>query len=326
MTAEAIRTLSATKHVREFSPHHPPAYRITPGERVRVETLCSASGSIRAGATAASNDELRAKVGWVRGMPMTGPIFVEGAEPGDALAVRIEAIDVADAGWTDVMIGHGAVDDLISVAEVRTFRIVDGAIDFGFGVRLPLTPMIGAIGTAPRDQALDAGIPDAHGGNLDCTLVKAGATLYLPVNVPGALLGLGDLHAAMGDGEVGNAGLEVGGSVTLRCAVVKDHGLPLPMVDTGALVATIASAPTLEHASRDAVQAMVRWIARATELRINDAAMLVSFAGDLRICQVVNTVMTCRLEMPKEVLTALGIQLLEFNCPVHSTLRQTDFA
>jgi amidase len=319
VTTDAIRTLSATRHVREFAPHHPPAYRITPGERVRVETLCSASGSIRVAATAASNDDLRTKVGWVRGMPMTGPIFVEGAAPGDALAVFIEAIDVADTGWTDVMIGRGAVGDLISTAEVRIFQIVDGEIDFGFGVRLPLTPMIGAIGTSPRDQARDSGIPDAHGGNLDCTLVKPGSTLYLPVNVSGALLGLGDLHAVMGDGEVGNAGLEVSGSVTLRCAVVKVHGLPLPLVDTGTLVATIASAPTLEIASSEAVQAMVRWIVRSTDLRINDAAMLVSFAGDLRICQVVNNVMTCRLDMPKDVLTAIGFQFIEFASPVSLT-------
>jgi amidase len=316
VTAEAIRTLSAAKHVREFSPHHAPAYRVAPGEHVRVETRCSASDGIRHGATAASNDELRAKVGWVRGMPMTGPISIDGAEPGDALAVHIEAIDVADVGWTDVMIGRGAVAELITEAEVRTFRIVDGAFDFGFGVRLPLTPMIGAIGTAPRDRAVDAGIPDTHGGNLDCTLVKAGATLYLPVNVPGALLGLGDLHAAMGDGEVGNAGLEVGGSVTLCCDLVQDHALPLPLVDTGALVATIASAPDAERAARDAVQGMVRWIARATELGINDAAMLVSFVGDLRICQVVNGAITCRLEMPQGVLTALGMQRLERACPV----------
>jgi amidase len=120
----------------------------------------------------------------------------------------------------------------------------------------------------------------------------------------------------MGDGEVGNAGLEVGGSVTLQCAVVKDHGLPLPMIDTGTLVATIASAPTLEHASRKAVQAMVRWIVQSTDLQFNDAAMLVSFAGDLRICQVVNNLMTCRMDMPKAVLTAMGIQLFEFASPV----------
>ncbi len=312
MTTEPPRSLSAATHVNAFSPRHAPAYRVAPGERVCVETLCSASGSIRHSATAASNDELRAKVGWVRGMPMTGPIFVDGAEPGDALAVRIDAIDVADVGWTDVMIGRGAVADLITEAEVRIFRIVDGAIDFGFGVQLPLTPMIGAIGTAPRDQALDAGIPDAHGGNLDCTLIKPQSTLYLPVNVPGALLGLGDLHAAMGDGEVGNAGLEVGGSVTLCCAIVQDHGLPLPLVDTGTLVATIASAPNLERASRQAVQAMVRWIAQETDLGINDSAMLVSFAGDLRICQVVNSLMTCRLEMPKDVLESIGIALPAF--------------
>ena len=92
--------------------------------------------------------------------------------------------------------------------------------------------------------------------------------------------------------------------------------MPLPLVDTGTLVATIASAPTLEHASRKAVQAMVRWIVQSTDLQINDAAMLVSFAGDLRICQVVNNLMTSRMDMPKAVLTAMGIQLFEFASPV----------
>ena len=115
----------------------------------------------------------------------------------------IEAIDVAGTGWTDVMIGRGAVDDLISTA-VRIFRIVDGEIDFGFGVRLPLTPMIGAIGTSLKIRR-GTRVFLMRTGNLDCTLVKPGSTLYLPVNVAGALLGLGDLHAAMGDGEVGNA-------------------------------------------------------------------------------------------------------------------------
>ena len=324
MIANAARTLPATRHVKEFSPHHKPAYRVSPGECVRVETLCCSSGSVRHSTTAASNDELRANVGWIGGMPMTGPIFVEGAAPGDALAVHIDKIDVADIGWTDVMIGRGAVGELITEAEVRTFQIEGGAIDFGFGVRLPLTPMIGAIGTAPADHALNAGIPGTHGGNMDCTLIRPKSTLYLPVNIPGAMLGLGDLHAAMGDGEVGNAGLEVSGSVTLRLAVVKEHGLPLPLIDTGTTVSSIASALELEKAARQAVQGMVRWIERSTELGINDAAMLVSIAGDLRICQMVNNVMTCRMDMPKDVLTAMGIQLLAFAGPVLPTPLQAD--
>ncbi|MGH2615070.1 MAG: acetamidase/formamidase family protein [Thermomicrobiales bacterium] len=309
VTADAIRTLSAARFVREFSPWHEPAYQIAPGELVRVETLCAASGMIRQSAKADSNAELRAKVGWTAGMPMTGPIAVAGAEPGDALAVSIAAIEFDDWGWSDVAIGYGPAGELVTEAEARVFRIVDEAIDFGFGVRLPLMPMIGAIGTAPRDHALDSGIPEAHGGNLDCTLIRPGSTLYLPVNIPGALLALGDLHAAMGDGEVGTAGLEVNGSVTLRVGLVKQTTAPLPLVDTGELVATVCSAPDLDEAARKAVMAMVQWLVAETALEVNDAAMLVSLAGDLRICQIVDPLMTCRLEVPKSILTTIGISL-----------------
>ena len=308
-TIDDIRTLSAARHVRQFSPFHEPAYQIEPGELVRVETLCAASGMIRQTAMADSNAELRAKVGWVPGMPMTGPIAIAGAEPGDALAVFIEAIDFEDSGWTDVPIGQGPTAGLVTEAEVRVLPICDQAIDFGFGIRLPLTPMIGAIGTAPRERAIDSGVPEAHGGNLDCTLIRPGATLFLPVNVPGALLALGDLHAAMGDGEVGSAGLEVNGWVTLRVGLIKQSTLPLPLVDTGEVVATISSAPDLDEAARQAASAMVQWLATATALGVNDAAMLISLAGDLRICQVVDPLMTCRLEVPKSILTTLGISL-----------------
>ena len=116
--------------------------------------------------------------------------------------------------------------------------------------------------------------------------------------MPGALLALGDLHAAMGDGESGSAGLEVNGSVTLRTGLVKHATLPLPLVDTGEVVATICSAP-ISMSGQLAVSAMVQWLAGVTALGINDAAMLISLAGDLRICQVVDPLMTCRLELPK---------------------------
>jgi amidase len=309
MSEDGIRTLSAARHVREFSPFHEAAYHIEPGELVRVETLCAASGMIRQTAKADSNAELRAKVGWVGGMPMTGPIAIAGAEPGDALAIHIEAIDCEDSGWTDVPIGQGPTTGLVTEAEVRVLPIRDQAVDFGFGLHLPLTPMIGAIGTAPRERAIDSGVPETNGGNLDCTLIRPGATLFLPVNVPGALLALGDLHAAMGDGEVGSAGLEVNGSVTLRVGLIKQTTLPLPLVDTGEVVATICSAPDLDEAARQAVSAMVEWLSTATTLRVNDAAMLLSLAGDLRICQVVDPLMTCRLEIQKSILITLGISL-----------------
>ncbi len=309
MTELTIRTLSAEKHVKAFSPFDEPAYQIEPGELVRVETLCAASGMIRETAKADSNDALKRKVGWVPGMPMTGPIAVTGAEPGDALAIYVAAIEFEQSGWTDVPIGVGPTAGLVTEAEVRVLQIRNQAIDFGFGLELPLSPMIGAIGTAPAGRAIDSGVPEAHGGNLDCTLIRPGATLYLPVNVPGALLALGDLHAAMGDGESGSAGLEVNGAVTLRSGLIRQSALPLPLVDTGEVVATITFAPDLDEAARLAVSHMVEWLANTTALGVNDAAFLVSLAGNLRICQIVDPLMTCRMELPKSILTSLGISL-----------------
>src|SRR6185312_5809799 len=306
----AARTLSANKHTKEFSPFQCPAYHVVPDEWIRIETLCASSNVIQASAKAPSNEDLYAQTGWVLGMPMTGPIYVEGAEPGDALAIYIDEIGMADYGWTVAQPGRGAAGELIEEAEVRVLPIRDGVVEFGFGVDLPLKPMIGAIGTAPRDQAIGSGIPEAHGGNLDCTLIRPKSTLYLPVNVPGALLGMGDLHAVMGDGEVGMAGLEVNGSVLARLGLIKQTTMPLPVIDTGETVSVIVSAPDLDEAARRSVQDMVKWIAAETDLGINDSNMLVSLVGDVRICQIVDPLMTCRLDMPKSVLETIGIKLL----------------
>jgi amidase len=313
MASEESRTLTSDKHVKDFSPFNAPAYRVKPGETLRIESLDAASGIIHETVRAKTNEELYAKTGWILGMPMTGPIYVEGAEPGDALAVYIDEIEMEDFGWTVAQPGRGANGDLIEEAEVRVLPIRNRQVEFGFGVRLPLTPMIGAIGTAPKDQAIGSGIPEAHGGNMDCTLIKPKATLYLPVNVPGALLGMGDLHAVMGDGEVGMAGLEVNGAVIAKLGLVKQATMPLPLVDTGDIVSVIVTAEDLDEAARRSVQDMTKWIAASTELGINDANMLVSLVGDVRICQIVDPLMTCRLDVPKSVLAEIGITLPDWS-------------
>lgn len=313
MASSPVRTLAADKHVKDFSPFNAAAYTVKPGEMLRIESLCASGGIIRETVRARTNEELYSKTGWILGMPMTGPIYVEGAEPGDALAIYIDDIEMDDFGWTVAQPGRGASGDLIEEAEARVLPIRDGHVEFGFGVRLPLTPMIGAIGTAPKDRAIGSGIPESHGGNMDCTLIKPKSTLYLPVNVPGALLGMGDLHAVMGDGEVGMAGLEVNGAVIAKLGLVKQATMPLPMIDTGDVVSAIVSHEDLDEAARLSVQAMVKWIAASTELNINDANMLVSLVGDVRICQIVDPLMTCRLDMPKKVLAQIGIDLPDWS-------------
>ena len=162
--------------------------------------------------------------------------------------------------------------------------------------------MVGVIGTAPAGEGVNTGTPHDHGGNLDTTLLTEGATLYLPVNVDGALLALGDMHSSMGDGEIMGSGLEVAGEVEVTVEVLKGSSLPLPFVETEEVYATLASRETMEEASQVAINNMVEVLRNKTDLTFNQAGMFLSLAGDLKVSQVVNPNKTMRVEVKKEVL------------------------
>lgn len=250
---------------------------------------------------------------WSRINPATGPVYVTDAEPGDVLALRIDQI--ALAGQAVMLTGPklGVAGDRLKAAKIRVIPIADGFAILPDGIRIPLNPMIGVIGTAPAGAAISCGTPDAHGGNMDCKIITEGTTLYLPVNVPGGLLALGDLHAAMGDGEVSVCGMEIAGEVTLRITLIKAQdlpsGLPTPMAQTAAAFYTIASAKLLDDAANMAANQMVDFICAQTTMSIDDAVNLLSVAGNLQICQVVDPLKTCRYELPKTVANQLGLKL-----------------
>lgn len=162
--------------------------------------------------------------------------------------------------------------------------------------------MIGVIGTAPAGEGVNTGTPGDHGGNMDTTAITEGATLYLPVNVKGALLAMGDLHAAMGDGEIMGDALEIPGEVEVTVEVLKDFTLPLPLVENDTHYITIGSHESMEEASKIATNNMVKLITEKTHLTYNQAGMLLSLAGNLCISQVVNPNKTIRMEFSKELL------------------------
>lgn len=152
---------------------------------------------------------------------------------------------------------------------------------------------------------METGTPGAHGGNMDCRLIREGAVLYLPVAVPGALLAMGDLHAAMGDGEISVSGVEVAGTVQVLVEVCKDSRMPTPAVETEEAFAAIVSADTMEKASQEATLAMIEYLQQETDLTFNEAYMLLSATGKLAVCQVVDPQVTMRMELPKSVLESL---------------------
>ena len=293
--------IDASRVVLTMSPKHPACHTVDSGTTVCIETLDCFSNTIT------SEDQLFSTVGWDCVNPATGPIAVRGAVPGDTLKAEILDIVTAETGTMTTHPDFGALPGTV-VERTRRFRIADGEVVFDDRLRLPVKPMIGVIGTAPADEEVPTGSPKEHGGNMDTRKIARGATLYLPVNVPGANLALGDVHAAMGDGEVSVSGLEIAAWVTLRLTVLKGRPYPLPCLVTPDEVITIASREDLGAAVGEATRMMRDFLVSVTELDATDALMLLSLVGNAAISQVVDPLQTARMELPRTVLEAYGVR------------------
>lgn len=270
----------------------PPAIYVAPGDRIVVEMENASGGQLDCNSDASAI----AALDFARINPVTGPIFVEGAQPGDALIVEILELDVDAWGWTANIPGFGLLADRFTAPALRTSRIVDGSIELFTGARISSVPMIGTIGVAPAEPGTFSVVPPTrYGGNMDIRHVGAGATLYLPVAVPGALLSLGDGHAAQGDGELCGTAIETSAVATLRISLERQRHLPAPMLLTdarsqriGRAFATTGIGPDLMQAARDAASAMIEEIVRRTGLSDIDAYLLASVAGDFKISELVD--------------------------------------
>ena len=172
-----------------------------------------------------------------------------------------------------------------------------------------MRPMIGVIGVAPADGKIPNGTPGPHGGNMDCTLVTAGNSIYFTVGVEGAMFGAGDMHAAMGDGEIVICGAETPGVVQFKAEVVDLKGLPTPFIESDDLVAIVYSAPTVDEAASKATHLMAKFLTDFVKIPLNDAGMLMSLVGELKFCQIVDPLKTVRFEFPKSVLAQYGFEL-----------------
>ena len=293
-------TIPSANVVYAMSLENPPAAWAKSGDTVCFETLDCYAGQITA------EDPCWKAIDWSLVNPATGPLFIEDAMPGDVLKVEILDIRVASQGVMADGPGRGITGQAVAERTARLFPVEDGFILFNNTLRIPIRPMIGVIGTAPAEASIDTGTPGSHGGNMDCKRITAGSVLYLPVAVEGALLALGDLHARMGDGEVAICGLEIGGRVTVRVTVVKDCTLPTPFLVNDDCAAAIYSEKTLEDANEGATMAMHGFLTRELGLTAHEAGMLLSIAGNLRICQVVDPLMTCRMEIPRSIAKDCG--------------------
>ena len=224
--------------------------------------------------------------------PLTGPVYVEGAEPGDLLAVTLHEIEIGDWGWTAMIPGFGFHADQFTEPYLKIWSLEEGATkaEFAPGIEIPLRPFPGVMGVAPDTDSLLSTIPPrANGGNMDDRDLVAGTTVYFPVFVEGALFSIGDPHVAQGDGEVMGTAIEGPLRIVYEVNVVKGgRSIPSPQYENDEYYAVTGYAETIDEAARNASLAMIDYLVEVHGLSRIDAYALASLAGHLKIAEVVD--------------------------------------
>jgi len=291
-----MKNLNKDSVVYKMSPNNKEVLKIESGEQITIESYDCFKNELK------SEEDNLEEFNWDYVNPATGPIYINDAKPGDILKIKIKDIEIADQSVMVLAPGEGLMGERIEKSITKIIKIKDGKAIFSDNIKVPVKPMIGVIGTAPAKEDIPTGTPGDHGANMDCKRMTAGNTLYLPVNVKGGLLALGDLHSVMGDGEVAVSGAETAGKVKLKIDVLKNKNMPLPFLESDDKVITIASAKTIDQAVKDATNNMVDYLVENYDFDFEEASMLLSLIGDARICQVVDPLKTARFEIEKKYL------------------------
>jgi acetamidase/formamidase len=280
--------------------------RIRPGDRVVTRTI-----------DARGFDEQNRKVG-ERPNPQTGPFYVEGAEPGDVLVVHIEKLEPnRSTAFSSSLLAPYAPDPAFLRSDgareqtTVTWRI-DKAAGFarpegtGFqpqNIRIPLRPMLGCVGVAPpRKEAIATSTPDTFGGNMDYNGMTAGVKLMLPVSEPGALLFLGDAHAAQGDGEVLGNALETSMQVEFRVELVRKKSIGWPRLETADYIMVLGSARPLMQALQHATTELQRWLMTDYDFDERGSSLLLGHALEYDIANIVDPHFTVVAKLRKSLL------------------------
>lgn len=274
----------------------PPLLSVKAGAELTVETQDASGGQLGPGSTSQSV----AGLDFARANPVNGPVYVEGARPGDVLQVEILALEPSSFGWTAIIPGFGLLADAFPAPWLHVWDLDGPRAAFADGIAVPLQPFCGVLGVAPAAAGAHSVVPPRRvGGNLDIRQLGPGSTLYLPVEVEGALFGVGDTHAAQGDGEVCGTAIESPMTVSLRLSVRTDLSIDTPEFDVthplereaaarAGYHATTGVGPDLMAATRQSVERMIAYLERHHHLGPEAAYALCSVAVDLRISEVVD--------------------------------------
>ena len=278
-----VRRLSKDKNFTLYRAGLSPNYRVKLDEVVLVECQHGLPGLVTRDGKfqlPKENDKIN---------PATGPIFIEGIEAGDCLAIDLLDVRVGEWGYSGG----------------RVFELADGFAVVDKTLKLPLQPMLGGIGVTPAEGEMDTRTPKNTGGNLDCKEVRAGSSIVFTAQIKGALVGMGDPHALQGDGEINGQGIETDAEVLTRFRKLPEKLSDRPVILRPQFVATLSAHRDLGEAAWQATDDMVLLVSKLTNRSERDARMLVNLTGNLRINQIVDPAKGARMEVPKWVF---GIQ------------------
>jgi len=288
-----------------LGPLNTPVATIKPGETIEVETWDAISGVIKPNRTLEDVIQERATL---YKNPVTGPLYVEGAEPGDALVINIIDISIPNEGVTLVIPGAGGLEGwlqkshpITKFSKLRNSKVIF-ALQDGREIEIPAKPFIGTIGVSPASEAIATVAPGRHGGNMDTPDICAGNKLLLPVMTKGALLGLGDVHAVQGDGEICGTAVEIPSTVTIKIDLIKKKQIDWPRIESPNEIMTVCSAKPLEDAVRLAFMELIKWLEKDYDLEPYDAYMFLSLVAKIGVSQIVDPLFTVVVKLPKNCL------------------------
>lgn len=289
-----------------FGPYAEPIAQVANGETVAIYTVDAFGDQLT------SEDQEPSSILGPYLNPQTGPIFVEDAEPGDTLAVTIEAIEPVRDWAVSCLVPY--FGGLTSTNLTRTLqpplpervwiykRTDSGGYAWNDRWEIPWTPFFGTIGTAPHIEAVSSLAPGAHGGNMDVPTVTIGNTIYLPVHHPGALFYTGDAHAAQGQGELCGVALEIAARGVFRFEVIKHQAIAWPRIESPEAIMVVGSARPMEDAARIAYADLIDWMVADYGFEQLDAYQLLSQAGGLTVGNMVDTTYSLVASCPKRYL------------------------
>lgn len=274
-----MQIVSSRQHAFEFRPDIAPVLRVASGEVVRFETSPEPAERLFA-----AGAEWSARLDTRRLNAVTGPVFIDGVEPGDVVRVDVLEIETLDWGWNAFIPGFGMLCENLTTPMLRRIPIVDGRCWITEALSVPLRPMIGCLGLAPaRGASSTLAPPFPWAGNYDLSQVKDGSTIWFPAQVRGGLFSLGDLHAAMGDGEATSVSIECAGAASVRLSVEKHLDIRMPRIVADGKLHTVGLADRGNYVSarRHAADQLFNYLTEERRLTPEDAYTLFSAAGDL---------------------------------------------